>query len=71
MRVGGDYPKPVFVNGYSCRNCDEVSLAKRGVDPQTPDGPSTDPAVQFGGALAQIPAPGAAPAVARLVDRLA
>ncbi len=29
-----NYPAPVEVNGFSCRNCSEVSLATRGVDPQ-------------------------------------
>ncbi|CAN1566864.1 hypothetical protein MCEMSEM23_02975 [Rhabdaerophilaceae bacterium] len=24
------------VNGYNCANCAEVSLAKRGIDPQAP-----------------------------------
>jgi hypothetical protein len=29
-----------IVNGYACANCSDVSLAKRGVDPQRP---GTDP----------------------------
>lgn len=71
MQIGGDYPRPVMVNGYPCRNCDEVSLARRGVDPQTPGGPQRDTAVQFGGTLSQIRPPDAVPAVTRLIDRLA
>jgi hypothetical protein len=52
------------VNGYVCRDCSDVALAKRNVDPEHPkDGPNgvdakpeTDPlqrdeAVTFGGAL--------------------
>lgn len=36
MAVSGDYPKPVTVNGFSCRNCQEVSMAKRFIDPEHP-----------------------------------
>lgn len=36
MAISGDYSKPVTVNGYSCRNCQDVSLAKRNIDPQHP-----------------------------------
>lgn len=70
MRLGGDYPRPVFVNGYSCRNCDEVSLAKRGLDPRTPEGAGADAAVRFGGALESRAAAGNVPAPPRLLDRL-
>lgn len=35
-----NYPSPVMVNGYSCRNCTEVDEAKKHVDPAHPqDGP--------------------------------
>ena len=35
-----NYPTPVLVNGYSCRNCTDVANAKKNIDPQHPkDGP--------------------------------
>jgi hypothetical protein len=35
-----NYPSPVTVNGYSCKNCTDVDNAKRNIDPQHPkDGP--------------------------------
>jgi hypothetical protein len=35
-----NYPNPVMVNGYSCRNCTEVDEAKKHIDPAHPkDGP--------------------------------
>jgi hypothetical protein len=35
-----NYPNPVTVNGYSCKNCTDVDLAKKHVDPAHPkDGP--------------------------------
>ncbi|MGZ3376409.1 MAG: hypothetical protein ACXU8S_07405 [Phenylobacterium sp.] len=35
-----NYPSPVTVNGYSCKNCTEVDEAKKHVDPAHPkDGP--------------------------------
>jgi len=35
-----NYPTPVVVNGYSCKNCTDVDLAKKHVDPAHPkDGP--------------------------------
>ena len=61
-----NYPQPVQVNGFSCRNCSDVDLAKKHIDPQHPkSGPynvdaASDPtrkrslptsAVSFGGAL--------------------
>ncbi len=36
--IGGDYPSPVMVNGYSCRNCSDVAKAEHGVDPADPQG---------------------------------
>lgn len=40
MSISGDYPSPVMVNGYSCKNCTEVDLAKKHIDPAHPkDGP--------------------------------
>lgn len=49
-----------IVNGYVCRNCSDVELAKKGVDPAHPEEatkaeeakPERGPAVTFGGALA-------------------
>jgi hypothetical protein len=62
-----NYPSPVTVNGYSCKNCTDVDYAKKNIDPSHPkDGPfgvnKTDaastnaakPAVTFGGALAGL-----------------
>ncbi|THD70837.1 hypothetical protein [Phenylobacterium sp.] len=35
-----NYPTPVTVNGYSCKNCTEVDEAKKHIDPAHPkDGP--------------------------------
>lgn len=35
-----NYPTPVMVNGYSCKNCTEVDEAKKHIDPAHPkDGP--------------------------------
>lgn len=31
-----NYPAPVQVNGFACRNCGEVSLATKGIDPAHP-----------------------------------
>lgn len=40
MAIGGDYPNPVRVNGFTCRNCTEVDMAKKHIDPAHPkDGP--------------------------------
>ena len=51
MQIGGDYPRPIMVNGYACNNCDDVSAAKRGQDPA--EAPTeNDQAVEFGGSLA-------------------
>ena len=64
MSVSGNYPSPVWVNGYQCWNCTDVDNAKKHIDPAHPkSGPfnvdaKTDPsrafgpAVNFGGSLA-------------------
>ncbi len=40
MAISGDYPQPVTVNGFSCKNCTEVDEAKKHIDPAHPkDGP--------------------------------
>ena len=66
MAISGDYPRPVTVNGFSCRNCTEVDEAKKHIDPAHPkDGPygvnAKDkrsglhgPAVILGGQLAGL-----------------
>ncbi|HZZ30702.1 MAG TPA: hypothetical protein VFE10_01820 [Phenylobacterium sp.] len=55
-----NYPSPVTVNGYSCKNCTDVDYAKQHIDPahpkdgpygvdakdHTPSTPGTKPAVQ-------------------------
>jgi len=49
------------VNGYVCRNCSDVELAKKGVDPAQPKDaykaeeakPERGPAVTYGGSLAR------------------
>lgn len=50
MPVGSvNYSSPVTVHGYSCKNCTEVDLANKGIDPEHPgSGPfdrdaATDP----------------------------
>jgi hypothetical protein len=40
MAISGDYPQPVTVNGFSCKNCTDVDNAKKHIDPAHPkDGP--------------------------------
>lgn len=36
MAISGDYPRPVYVNGFACHNCSEVSRAERNIDPKEP-----------------------------------
>ena len=64
MALSVNYPTPVWVNGYQCRNCSDVDLAKKHIDPAHPkSGPfnvdaKSDPtrqaqgAVKLGGMLA-------------------
>ena len=66
MAVSVNYPTPVWVNGFQCRNCSDVDLAKKHIDPAHPkSGPfnvdaKSDPtrlaqdAVKFGGVLASM-----------------
>ena len=49
MAITTDYPRPITVNGYLCRNCDDVSNAKKNIDPAEANGDV--PAVSFGGSL--------------------
>lgn len=65
MTIGSNYPTPVTVNGFSCKNCTDVGYAKKHIDPAHPksgpyginakDDPTVknDPsaAVTFGGNL--------------------
>ena len=36
MTQSVNYPVPVWVNGYQCRNCTDVDLAKKHIDPAHP-----------------------------------
>ena len=38
MAIDATYPAPVIVNGYSCRNCTDVSRAEHNIDPANPLG---------------------------------
>lgn len=38
VSVSSDYPHPVTVNGYSCRNCSDVAKAEHNIDPAAPQG---------------------------------
>ena len=61
MSISTDYSAPVLVNGYSCRTCEDVANAKKGVDPADPaagpygrdkaGGARNDSAVTFDGLL--------------------
>jgi hypothetical protein len=63
--VSANYPSPVQVNGFTCRNCTDVDYAKKHIDPAHPKaGPyginaASDPSlankpVVFGGALSSL-----------------
>ena len=64
MSISGNYPAPVTVNGFLCRNCTDVDYAKKHIDPQHPrsgpynidakDDPTQPPAVRFGGRLSAL-----------------
>jgi hypothetical protein len=72
MTVSANYPTPVQVNGYSCRNCTDVDYAKKHIDPAHPKaGPygvnaandpslANKPSVTFDGALKGLDATAAA-----------
>ena len=82
MAIGStDYPHPVQVNGFLCRNCTEVDNAKKHIDPAHPkSGPydinaDTDPSnpksfIQFGGSLSGTAATTAETAVAATGQRV-
>ena len=63
MTISANYASPVTVNGYSCKNCTDVDLAKKHINPAHPkDGPygvnaqdrttTRSPAIVLGGRLA-------------------
>jgi hypothetical protein len=69
MTIGANYPTPVMVNGFLCKNCTDVDYAKKHIDPAHPrSGPygidaKNDPSVKqssssasvtFGGALSAL-----------------
>lgn len=40
MAISVNYPTPIYVNGYQCRNCTDVDYARQHIDPAHPkDGP--------------------------------
>jgi len=67
MSVSTNYPQPVQVNGFTCRNCTDVAYAKKHIDPAHPksgpyginakDDPTVTNAVTFGGALQSLNGP--------------
>jgi len=76
MAIGTDYPTPVTVNGFQCKNCTDVDYAKKHIDPAHPkSGPygidakddptvkknSDSAAVTFAGNLSPPPAAGNSP----------
>ena len=64
MSISANYPHPVQVNGFTCRNCTDVDYARKHIDPAHPkSGPyginaKNDPtmtnAVTFGGNLKSL-----------------
>jgi hypothetical protein len=63
-----------MVNGYPCRNCSEVSLARRGLDPENPtDDPvkARDIAARHGERPPEDTSRARAPGTGALVDILA
>ncbi len=64
MSISGDYPHPVTVNGFNCKNCTDVDYAKKHIDPAHPKSgpydvsagsdPSRQTAVTFGGSLKAV-----------------
>ena len=60
MAIGTDYPTPVIVNGFQCKNCTDVGYAKKHIDPAHPkSGPyginaKDDPTVKSAPAAAVI-----------------
>lgn len=46
MTISGNYPSPVFVNGYACMNCSDVSRAQKNIDPADPTKGVFDPSAK-------------------------
>jgi len=52
--ISGNYPVPVQVNGFTCKNCTDVDYAEKHIDPAHPkSGPydvnaATDPSRESG-----------------------
>jgi hypothetical protein len=76
VTISTNYPTPVSVNGFLCKNCTDVDYAKKHIDPAHPQsGPygidaQTDPtvnkiassaAVTFGGTLSGLNAKSSGP----------
>jgi hypothetical protein len=36
MAISANYPAPVYVNGFPCKNCTDVDYAKKNIDPAHP-----------------------------------
>jgi hypothetical protein len=36
LTISANYPSPVQVNGFTCRNCTDVDYAKKHIDPAHP-----------------------------------
>jgi hypothetical protein len=71
--ISSDYAQPVQVNGFTCKNCSDVDLANKHIDPAHPkSGPygidaASDPsqrnsAVTLSGSLAMLTAQAISPA---------
>ena len=43
MSISGNYAQPDIVNGYVCWNCQQVSEAKKDINPATPAQPGGAP----------------------------
>jgi hypothetical protein len=70
VTISANYPTPVQVNGYTCKNCTDVDYAKKHIDPAHPKSgpygidakddpsvtskPATAASVTFGGGLAGL-----------------
>lgn len=66
MAISSDYPRPITVNGFVCRNCDDVSKAKKFENPAADKAGEVLPrgaerAVMFGGSLIDRSAMGGVP----------
>jgi hypothetical protein len=49
VAISVNYPAPVYVNGFQCKNCTDVDYAKKHIDPAHPkDGPYGIDAINAG-----------------------